>query len=190
MNQAGPHAAYTAVVEYLFAQKAHGAKFGIDRMAVLAEALDHPERAFPCVHVAGTNGKGSVAAMIDAILHAAGWRTGLYTSPHLVKLGERVQVDRRRLSEEEVVRYVHELAPLAEKLTKENPENQPTFFEYMTAMAFLEFVRSRCDIGVLEVGLGGRLDATNIVTPEVSVITSIAMDHCELLGETLGQIAM
>jgi len=178
-----------AVTEYLFGQKAHGPKFGIDRMALLAAALDHPERTVPCVHVAGTNGKGSVAAMLDSILHAAGWRTGLYTSPHLVNLGERVQVERRSLSEDEIAAYVHELRPLAEQLAAANADDHPSFFEFMTAMAFLQFARKRCDIGVIEVGLGGRLDATNIVTPEVSVITSISMDHCEYLGRELGQIA-
>ncbi len=178
-----------AVADYLFAQKARGAKFGVDRMAVLAAAIGHPERAVPCLHVAGTNGKGSVAAMLDAILHAAGWRTGLFTSPHLVQLGERVQVDRAMLTPREISDYVAELRPLAEKITTKNSDDQPSFFEFMAAMAFLQFARKHCDISVIEVGLGGRLDATNIVTPEVSVITSIAMDHCELLGDTLEKIA-
>jgi len=180
---------YPAAAEYLFAQKAQGAKFGIDRMAVLAATLGHPERLTPFVHVAGTNGKGSVAAMLDAILHAAGWHTGLYTSPHLVKIGERVQVDRHVLPEEQIVDYVRELRPLAEKLAAADADNRPAFFEFMTAMALLEFARKRCEIGVLEVGLGGRLDATNIVTPEVSVITSISLDHCEYLGDGIEQIA-
>ena len=180
---------YAAAADYLFAQKAHGAKFGVDRMALLAARLNHPERSVPCVHVAGTNGKGSVAAMLDAILHAAGWRTGLYTSPHLVKIGERVQVDRRMLSEAELVAYVRELRPLAEQLAAENADDQPAFFEFMTAMAFLEFTRKRCDVAVMEVGLGGRLDATNIVDPEVSVITSISLDHCEFLGDGIENIA-
>src|SRR4030095_15918723 len=112
MTVADIPADYAAVTEYLFAQKAHGAKFGIDRMTVLADAIGHPERALPCIHVAGTNGKGSVAAMLDAVLHAAGWRTGLYTSPHLVQLGERVQVERRMLTEKEIVDYVRELMPV------------------------------------------------------------------------------
>lgn len=180
---------YAAVIEHLFAQKAHGRRYGIDRMRLLAEALGHPERATPFVHVAGTNGKGSVAAMLDAILHAAGWRTGLYTSPHLVQVGERVQVDRRLLTENEILDYARELRPLADRLAAADPENRPSFFELMTAMAFLQFARKRCDIAVVEVGLGGRLDATNIVTPEVSAITSIAMDHCEWLGDTLEKIA-
>lgn len=182
-------AEYGAVTEHLFARKAHGRKFGIDRMAKLAAELNHPERSVPAVHIAGTNGKGSVAAMLDAILHAAGWRTGLYTSPHLVHLGERVQVDRHVLTEREIVDYFAELRPIAERLAAADPDDEPSFFEYMTAMAFLQFARKRCDVGVVEVGLGGRLDATNILTPEVSVITSIAMDHCELLGDTVEKIA-
>lgn len=182
-------AEYRAVTEYLFGLKAHGPKFGIHRMALLAEALGHPERAVPCVHVAGTNGKGSVSAMLDAILHAAGWRTGLYTSPHLVRLGERVQVDRQILTEKEIVAYTHELRPIATRLTEQDPDAQPAFFELMTAMAFLQFARRDCDVSVIEVGMGGRLDATNVVKPEVSVITSIGLDHCEFLGTQLDQIA-
>ncbi len=180
---------YSAVTEYLFAQKAHGRKFGVDRMALLAAALGHPERAVPCLHVAGTNGKGSVSAMLDAILHAAGWRTGLFTSPHLVHLGERVQVDRRMLTEREIVDMFAELRPIADQLATADADDAPSFFEFVAAMAFLQFARKGCDIGVVEVGLGGRLDATNVITPEVSVITSIAMDHCELLGDTLEKIA-
>lgn len=180
---------YADVTDFLYAQKAQGTKFGIDRMLRLAPELGHPERRTPFVHVAGTNGKGSVSAMMDAILHAAGWRTGLYTSPHLVKLGERVQVDRRPLSEEQIVDYVAELRPIAERIAAADADLRPSFFEFMTAMAFLEFERKRCDVGVLEVGLGGRLDATNVVVPEVSVITSIALDHCELLGNDFAQIA-
>lgn len=180
---------YAAAAEWLFAQRPHGAKFGIDRMRVLAAALGQPERAVPCLHVAGTNGKGSVAAMLDAILHAAGWRTGLFTSPHLVRLGERVQVGRASLSETELLGYLRELQPVAERLGAAVPDDRPSFFEYLTAMALLHFARERCDIATIEVGLGGRLDATNIVHPEVAAITSIAMDHCEILGNTFEAIA-
>ena len=158
-------------------------------MRQLAAALGHPERFVPCLHVAGTNGKGSVSAMLDAILRAAGWRTGMYTSPHLVHIGERVQVDRRPLTEEEIIAYAAELEPVAERLAARDPGDAPAFFELMTAMAFLQFARKGCDVSVIEVGLGGRLDATTVVTPEVGVITSIAMDHCEILGNTLGRIA-
>src|SRR5690606_15914951 len=107
----------------------------------------------------------------------------------LVRLGERVQVDRRILSEEQILSYVAELQPLATKLSEKAPEDGPSFFEFMTAMAFLHFAREKCDVSVIEVGLGGRLDSTNIVSPEVSVITSIALDHCDMLGDTLAQIA-
>ena len=169
--------------------KARGVSFGVDRMAAFAEALGHPERAVPAIHVAGTNGKGSVAAMLAAILRAAGKRAGLYTSPHLVRLGERVRVDGAPLTEREIMDYVAELEPKAAELERAMPGEAPSFFEFMTAMAFLQFARRGCDAAVLETGLGGRLDATNIVTPLVSVITSIGLDHCELLGDSLGAIA-
>ena len=180
---------YAEVAARLFARRAEGPRFGIDRMRLLAAALGHPERSVPCLHVAGTNGKGSVSAMLDAILRAAGWRTGLYTSPHLVHLGERVQVDRHPLTEDEIIAFAAELEPVAVRLGAADAGDAPAFFELMTAMAFLQFARKSCDVSVIEVGLGGRLDATTIVTPEVAVITSIAMDHCEILGDTLGQIA-
>lgn len=183
------HAAYVAAQETLFALKARGVSFGIDRMRTFAAALGHPERAVPLIHVAGTNGKGSVAAMVAAILRAAGRRVGLYTSPHLVRLGERVQVDGVALSDAEIVAYTRELMPVAERLESERPDWGPSFFEFMTAMAFLQFARRGCDVAVVEVGMGGRLDATNIITPTVSVITSIGLDHCDILGHTLPEIA-
>ncbi|MBI2517832.1 MAG: bifunctional folylpolyglutamate synthase/dihydrofolate synthase [Opitutae bacterium] len=155
----------------------------------LVEALGHPERRYPVVHLAGTNGKGSVSAMLESILRTAGSRTGLYTSPHLVKLGERVQVDRHILSEAEIVAYTHELRPVAQKLAAAGPDEHPTFFEFMTAMAFLQFARREVDVAVIEVGLGGRLDGTNVVQPEVTVITSIGLDHMEQLGDNVAKIA-
>lgn len=185
-----PCAGYATVQDYLFGLKVRGVKYGIDRMRLLVEALGHPERRAPVVHIAGTNGKGSVAAMLDVILETAGRRTGLYTSPHLVRLGERVQVTRRLLSEEEIIAYVAELRPLAEGLARFNADDHPSFFEFMTAMAFLQFARRQVDIAIVEVGLGGRLDATNVVRPEVTVITSIGLDHCEVLGDEHEQIAV
>jgi dihydrofolate synthase/folylpolyglutamate synthase len=180
---------YAAVTEYLYALKAGGVKYGIDRMRRLVEVLDHPQRRYPVLHVAGTNGKGSVSAMLEAILRAAGWRTGLYTSPHLVKLGERVQVDRRLLTEAEITAYAGELRPVADRIAAESPDLHPTFFEFMTAMAFLQFQRQQVEVAVVEVGLGGRLDATNVVDPEVAIITSIGLDHIAELGGTIAQIA-
>lgn len=182
-------ASYSAVQDYLFGLKSKGVHFGIDRMRLLADELDHPELAIPTIHVTGTNGKGSVCAMLDSILRAAGWKTGLYTSPHLVRLGERVQVNRRILYEDELSAYVAELRPVAERIDRLGEDCHPTFFEFMTAIAFLHFKRSRCDVGVIEVGMGGEFDATNVVLPEVSVVTSIGLDHCEFLGDTIEKIA-
>jgi dihydrofolate synthase/folylpolyglutamate synthase len=180
---------YPAVKEYLYALKAGGVKFGIDRMRRLVAELGHPERNYPVIHVAGTNGKGSVSAMIESVLRSAGRRTGLYTSPHLVKLGERVQVDRRLLTEDEIVAYARELQPVAARAAEFAPDEHATFFEFMTAMAFLQFQRRHVDVAVIEVGMGGRLDATNVVEPEISVITSIGLDHCAELGDTVEKIA-
>ena len=184
-----PGGGHAAVQDYLFSLKAGRLKFGIDRMRAFTAALGHPERAVPVVHLAGTNGKGSTAAMVESIFRAAGWRTGLYTSPHLVRLGERVQVDRRPLTEDEIAAYVRELRPVAAGLAPEAPDERPSFFEFMTAMAFLQFARRQCAVAVVEVGMGGRLDATNVVLPEVAVITSIGLDHCEELGDTVEKIA-
>jgi dihydrofolate synthase/folylpolyglutamate synthase len=185
-----PPAGYAAVQDYLFGLKTTGLKFGVDRMRILAELLGHPERAVPCIHVAGTNGKGSVSAMLESILRTSGRKTGLYTSPHLVRLGERVQVNRSVLSEEEIIAYVGELRPLSDRVAeKGGMDDRPSFFEFMTSMAFLQFARRACEVSIIEVGLGGRLDATNIVEPEVSVITSIGLDHCDMLGNTLEAIA-
>ncbi|MBK8478023.1 MAG: bifunctional folylpolyglutamate synthase/dihydrofolate synthase [Opitutaceae bacterium] len=158
-------------------------------MRLLAAALGHPERCYPCIHVAGTNGKGSVSAMLEAIFRLAGWHTGLYTSPHLLRLGERMQVDRVPLSDEEIVAYCREVQAHADRLAALDPSDHPSFFEFMTGAAFLHFARKRVDVGLIEVGLGGRFDATNILEPEIAVITSIGLDHCELLGDTYEQIA-
>ncbi len=187
-SSAGP-ADYASVKEFLFGLKAGGVKFGIDRMQRLSAALGHPERSYPVIHVAGTNGKGSVSAMLEAIFRLSGWRTGLYTSPHLVRLGERVQVDREALSEAEIVAYTQELRPVADRAAAGAADEHATFFEFMTAMAFLQFRRKGVSVAVIEVGMGGRLDATNVVQPEVAVITSIGLDHCAELGNTVEQIA-
>lgn len=180
---------YESTKVYLCGLKARGVKLGIDRMRLLAAALGHPERCQPCIHVAGTNGKGSVSAMLESILRTAGWRTGLYTSPHLVRLGERVQVDRVPLTDDEIVAYARELQGHADTMAVVDPDDHPSFFEFMTGAAFLHFARQRVDMAVIEVGLGGRFDATNIVEPEIAVITSIGLDHCEMLGDTIAQIA-
>lgn len=180
---------YGSACRYLLELKARGVSLGLERMQRLMQSLGNPERTVPCIHVAGTNGKGSVSAMLESILRSAGWRTGLYTSPHLVRLGERIQVDRNILNEPAIVGYVGELKPVVASLDAAGEGSEPSYFEVMTAMAFLHFARSRCDIACIEVGLGGRMDATNVVTPELSVITSIGYDHVEMLGNTLTAIA-
>lgn len=180
---------YEAARDWLYSLKNRGSKYGIDRMVRFAEVLGHPQRSFPCIHVAGTNGKGSTCAMLERIFRDQGFRAGLSTSPHLVRQGERIQVDRKILEETQILEYVRELVPWAEKVALEDPELHPSFFEFMTAMAFMHFAREEVDIAVVEVGLGGRLDATNVLVPEVSVITSIGLDHCEILGDSLAAIA-
>ena len=166
-----------------------GSRLGVDRMRLLSARIGHPERAQPCFHIAGTNGKGSTSAMIEAIQRAHGRRTGLYTSPHLVQIGERIQVDRSPLSDAAVVALAERLRPHYEAIRAADVENAPTFFELITAAALLEFAERKVDVAVLETGLGGRLDATNVCAPEVCVITSIGLDHQEYLGPTLAAIA-
>ena len=178
-----------ATLRWLTGLRNLGSRLGTERMAVLAGRLAHPERAAPCFHVAGTNGKGSTSAMIESIQRAHGRRTGLYTSPHLVAIGERIQVDRLPLSDAAVVAWAKKLRPHYEAIRAEDPEDAPTFFELITAAAWMEFAARTVDVAILETGLGGRLDATNACSPEVSVITSIGLDHQEYLGPTLAAIA-
>jgi dihydrofolate synthase/folylpolyglutamate synthase len=166
-----------------------GSRLGVDRMRLLSARIGNPEHKQPCFHIAGTNGKGSTSAMIEAIQRAQARRTGLYTSPHLVAIGERIQVDRTPLSDAAVVALAERLRPHYEAIRAEDPENAPTFFELITAAALLEFAERKVDVAILETGLGGRLDATNVCAPEVSVITSIGLDHQEYLGPTLAAIA-
>lgn len=156
----------------------------LERMQALLAALDHPERRWPALHVAGTKGKGSTCAILASVLRAAGARVGLYTSPHLVSLRERIQPDGRWVTDAELAGAVEAVRPAVAGLT-----SPPTYFEVLTAMAFWLFARWAVDVAVVEVGLGGRLDATNVIDPLVSVITPISFDHVAVLGSTLGQIA-
>lgn len=155
----------------------------LSRVERLLAAVGNPHTRFPTVHIAGTKGKGSTAAMSEACLRAAGYRIGFYTSPHMHTFRERIQVDRRKIAREEVVALVEEVRPLIERTPG------VTYFEAITAIGFLHFARSKVEVAVVEVGLGGRLDATNVLTPEVSVITSLSLDHTYLLGNTLAEIA-
>jgi dihydrofolate synthase / folylpolyglutamate synthase len=165
-------------------------KFDLAHMRVLLTALDNPERRFPSVLIAGTNGKGSTASTLASILRASGQRTALYTSPHLSRINERIQIDGEQISDDDFA-LLHELVErTVERLVSEGELPwHPSFFEMLTAMAFEHFARRKVDIAVLEVGMGGRLDATNVVEPRVSVITDISLDHQKYLGNTVAEIA-
>jgi dihydrofolate synthase/folylpolyglutamate synthase len=165
-------------------------KFDLAHMRVLLAALDNPERRFPGVLIAGTNGKGSTASTLASILRASGVRTGLYTSPHLVLINERIRVNGENISDDDFA-LIHDLVDrTAERLVSENELPwHPSFFEMLTAIGFEYFARRKVEIAVLEVGMGGRLDATNVVEPRVSVITDISLDHQKFLGDTVTEIA-
>lgn len=165
-------------------------KFDLAHMRVLLGAMKHPERDFPSVLIAGTNGKGSTAATLASILRASGVKTGLYTSPHLVRINERIRINGEEIRDDDFARLHTEIDTIAERLVeKQELPWHPSFFEMMTAIAFAHFAREKVDVAVLEVGMGGRLDATNVVEPLVSVITDISLDHQKFLGNTVGEIA-
>src|SRR5271170_2227357 len=200
---------YAAAVDHLYAlghelaptpSSAPRRKFDLAHMRVLAAALGEPQATFPSVLIAGTNGKGSTAATLASILIAAGYRTGLYTSPHLVRVNERIQIDGVQISDEDFARLYFQVDEAARRLVESGDlPHPPSFFEVLTALSFLYFAGDRAnkngeadvnpvDIAILEVGLGGRLDATNIVDPLLSVITDIALDHQDYLGDTITEI--
>jgi dihydrofolate synthase/folylpolyglutamate synthase len=177
---------YPEAIQFLYGLRLFGAKFGLENTFQLAARAGNPQDRLRFIHVAGTNGKGSTCAMLESIYRAAGLRVGLFTSPHLVSFRERIQVNRQLISEEGVVRLVEELQPLLKPFPA---DHHPTFFEVVTVMALEFFAEQKCDLVIWETGLGGRLDATNIVTPLASIITNIAFDHQQWLGDTLEKIA-
>jgi dihydrofolate synthase/folylpolyglutamate synthase len=165
-------------------------KFDLAHMRVLLNAMNHPERQFPAVLIAGTNGKGSTAATLAFILQASGLKTALYTSPHLIRINERIRVNGQEISDDDFARLHGEVDRVAERLIgRHQLPWHPSFFEMMTAIAFAHFAREKVEVAVLEVGMGGRLDATNVVEPLVSVIADISLDHQKFLGNTVGEIA-
>lgn len=179
---------YAQVIDYLYSRLpmftrdgASAYKKDLDRTIALCEAIDNPQNKFKTIHVAGTNGKGSSSHMLAAILAQAGYKTGLYTSPHLVDFRERIRVDGELINEQFVIDYVNQQQELIEEV-------KPSFFEATVALAFDYFASQHVDIAIIEVGLGGRLDSTNIIHPEVCLITNIGMDHMNLLGDTLEEI--
>ncbi|MDQ2751527.1 MAG: bifunctional folylpolyglutamate synthase/dihydrofolate synthase [Bacteroidota bacterium] len=181
---------YQQTLEYLYKKLPLFSRLGADAIKadltntiLLCEALDNPQNKVKTIHIAGTNGKGSVSHMLAAILQTAGYKTGLYTSPHLVDFRERIKINGEWCSEQFVVDFTQEIKPLIEEI-------EPSFFEITVAMAFDFFAKEKVDIAVIETGLGGRLDSTNVITPVVSVITNIGLDHTQILGATLQQIAV
>jgi dihydrofolate synthase/folylpolyglutamate synthase len=193
-SDAGPIRTYRAALNFLNTRTNYEkmvrvgynhTNFNLSRMLRILAALGNPHKKLRFLHVAGTKGKGSTCHMLSAMLHGAGYRTGLYTSPHIHSLVERIQVNNHNVSEAEFARLIGRVAPVAKRLEKESP----TFFEIMTAAAMLHFVAQKVDLAVLETGLGGRLDSTNVVKPEVCGITNISYDHMQQLGRTLEAIA-
>jgi len=176
---------YHESIRYLYNLQKYGIKLGLDNISRLVSALGNPQTSFRTVHVGGTNGKGSTSSIIASILRSAGFSVGLFTSPHLISFTERIRINGTEIHEDDVVRLAEEVREAASQIN----HLSPTFFEVVTAMALLHFNRQRTDIAVMEVGMGGRLDATNIITPDVSVITQIGYDHTEYLGRTLRDIA-
>ncbi len=173
---------FQEALDFLYTRHATGMKLGLDHIRALVKDLKHPERTFKSIHIAGTNGKGSTASILASVFQAAGYKTGLYTSPHLISVRERIQINSVMISESRFTDYLQKYRPLFEK-------NRASYFEIMTAMAFLYFADEKVDIAILETGLGGRLDATNVITPELCIITDISFDHTKTLGRRLKLIA-
>jgi len=180
---------YEAFLRDFYRLERFGIKLGLDVIADLLCRLGDPQKRFPAVHVTGTNGKGSVCAMVESVLRAAGYRTGLYTSPHLVRFNERIRVEGHEIANADVMRLYDSILPHMQKMAAASPVDHPTFFEATTAMAFQYFDERKVDIAVVEVGMGGRYDATNTVEPAVSVVTRVDLEHAEHLGRTVRRIA-
>jgi dihydrofolate synthase/folylpolyglutamate synthase len=176
-------------LERLFALEQFGIKLGLDNIRAILAALGNPERAYRSIHIGGTNGKGSVAAMVERGLRAAGLKTGRYTSPHLDRIEERVALDGQPVDRETFAAVTADVLAVVDRLHDKGLPVLPTFFEVSTAVAFEIFKRASVDVAVVEVGLGGRFDATNVLTPTITAITSIALDHERHLGQTLSEIA-
>jgi len=178
---------YHQTLDWLFGLEAKGIKFGLKNITLLLKKMGNPQRSFRSLHVGGTNGKGSVCALLSQSLREQGYSVGMYTSPHIVDFGERIQVNGRNLEEAEMLRLAEEARAINEDMEEEG--RRMTFFELTTAMAFRHFQEQAVDLAVVEVGMGGRLDATNVLLPECSVITRVGLEHIEYLGDTIDKIA-
>ena len=173
---------YQKAISYLYSRRAKNMKLGLEHIVSLLEQLGNPQKFFKSIHIAGTNGKGSTAAILDSVLRHAGYNTGLYTSPHLINLRERIRTRGHCISELDLLSHVVDIQAAAE-------DNNASFFEILTAIAFKHFSEQQVDIAIVETGLGGRLDATNTLLPEISVITEIGLDHTRILGKHMKKIA-
>ncbi|UCG70562.1 MAG: bifunctional folylpolyglutamate synthase/dihydrofolate synthase [Thermoplasmata archaeon] len=180
---------YEEAIEYLYDLKIYGMSLGLERIEYLLKVLDSPHKDLKVIHVAGTNGKGSVCAMLSSILQSAGYKVGLFTSPHLISFEERIRVDGVLIPKDRICAMVERIKPIADTMAKSGKFDHPTFFEIVTAMAFEHFFQEDVDFAILEVGLGGRLDATNVIRPVVSVITTVDLDHIHVLGKSLEEVA-
>lgn len=189
MKQHEAEAAYQRALDWIHSRGRFGIKPGLQRMEALLALLGNPHRQLRYLHVGGTNGKGSVAAITAAVLQASGYSTALFTSPYILSFTNRMSIDGRDIDGSELVQLVEQLRPLVEKIAEDERLGPMTEFEVVTALAFAYFARKQPDMVVLEVGLGGRLDATNVVTPLVSVITNVTLDHTQVLGETIRDVA-
>ncbi len=179
---------YEESIQYIKECTKHGIKLGLERITEILRRLNNPHQKFRSIHIAGTNGKGSTVAMINAVLQQTGYQTGCYTSPHLVTYRERFRVNDHLISEKELAEIVTQMAPVLQEVERDGFGN-PTEFEVGTVIAFEYFARQNVDIAIIEVGMGGRFDATNVLQPILTVITHIALDHQEFLGDTLEKIA-
>jgi dihydrofolate synthase/folylpolyglutamate synthase len=175
---------YNQAIEWINSFEKFGIKLSLDRISYISKKLKNPHKDYPIIHVAGTNGKGSVCRFMQSILSAEGYKTGLYTSPHLQTFSERITINDKQITKKEIVDLVTKLKPIVQKM-----KDPPTYFEIVTAMAFLYFSDEKVDYAIIEVGLGGRFDATNIVSPILTIITNVSLDHQDRLGKTIKKIA-
>jgi len=181
---------YNEAVEYLFTLRTNGTKLGLDSIRYLLDELGSPDNKCDYIHVAGTNGKGSTSAMISSIFQSAGLKVGLFTSPHLVDFTERIQVNSINISENKILSHLSKIDSVIQNMNEPDTPRKPTFFEVVTAIAVLHFAEEKCDVVILETGMGGRLDATNAINSCASVITKIDLDHTKWLGNNISNITM
>ncbi len=180
---------YKGALDYLYPLVRHGTKLGLENEIDLLSGIGNPHASLKFIHIAGSKGKGSVAAFISSILKKAGYKVGTFTSPHLIDFTERIRIDWKQIPKEDVVRLVSELKPIADRMSDESITKSPSFFEMVTAMAFKYFEEKEVDFAVIETGMGGRYDSTNVIKPVLSIVTHLSMEHSEHLGRSLTRIA-